>query len=148
MDDRPAPTRVTVLGTDTVQLALGSSHALALKQGGEVFSWGHGSDSQLGLGDTDSRVSPTQMDLGSDNALIAAQSTGGMALKADGRLFNWGYVCCTTLAKKLPSLTCLARAQNAQNQLGDGCQQCCGRCNRLGIKKQTICVLVLFSAAF
>ena len=148
MDDRPTPTRVTALGTDTVQLALGSSHSLALKQGGEVFSWGHGSDSQLGLGDTDSRVSPTQMDLGSDNALIAAQSTGGMALKADGRLFNWGYVCCTTLAKKLPSLTCLARAQNAQNQLGDGCQQCCGRCNRLGIKKPTICVLVLSSAAF
>ena len=100
MEDRPAPTRVTALGTDTVQLALGSSHSLALKQGGEVFSWGHGSDSQLGLGDTDSRVSPTQMDLGSDNALIAAQSTGGMALKADGRLFNWGYVCCTHSGEK------------------------------------------------
>ena len=40
--DVAAPARVAALGTDTVQLALGTSHALALKQGGAVFSWGSG----------------------------------------------------------------------------------------------------------
>ena len=86
----PDPTRVA-LGTDTVQLALGSGHALALKQGGAVFGWGNGGHYGLGLGDTDNRLSPCQVTgLGTDNAHIAAQSTTGMALKSDGRLFNWG----------------------------------------------------------
>ena len=91
LHDRSNPTRIAALGTDTVQLALGGEHALALKQGGAVFSWGSGQYGQLGLGDTDNRLSPTEVTgLGTDNAYIAAQSLGGMALKSDGRLFNWG----------------------------------------------------------
>ena len=94
-----APARVAALGTDTVQLALGSSHALALKQGGAVFSWGY--YGRLGLGDWDNRLSPTEVTgLGTDNAYIAAQHWGSMALKSDGRLFNWG--------------------SNWKNNLGDG----------------------------
>eukprot|EP01045_Picozoa_sp_COSAG04_P010102 COSAG04_NODE_609_length_12066_cov_55.131695_5_plen_400_part_00 len=90
--DVAAPARVAALGTDTVQLALGSSHALALKQGGAVFSWGLGGQGALGLGDGANRLSPTEITgLGTDNACIAAQANGGMALKSDGRLFNWGY---------------------------------------------------------
>ena len=86
---------------DTVQLALGSTHALALKQGGAVFSWGRGSYGRLGLGSSSNRLSPTEITgLGTDNAYIAAQANGGMALKSDGRLFNWG--------------------KNGDNQLGDG----------------------------
>ena len=49
--DVAAPARVAALGTDTVQLALGHMHALALKQGGAVLSWGRGNAGQLGLGD-------------------------------------------------------------------------------------------------
>eukprot|EP01045_Picozoa_sp_COSAG04_P001331 COSAG04_NODE_43_length_31842_cov_15.704848_22_plen_178_part_00 len=99
--DVAAPARVAALGTDTVQLALGGSHGFALKQGGAVFSWGSGGQGQLGLGDTDGRLSPTEVTgLGTDNAYIAAQQSGGMALKGDGRLFNWG--------------------SNSMNQLGDG----------------------------
>eukprot|EP01045_Picozoa_sp_COSAG04_P000492 COSAG04_NODE_11_length_42922_cov_38.819700_28_plen_184_part_00 len=56
-----APTRLAALGTDTVQLALGSYHVLARKQGGAVFSWGRGDNGQLGLGDTDNRLSPTEV---------------------------------------------------------------------------------------
>ena len=100
-DQRVDPTRVAALGTDTVQLALGNHHALALKQGGAVFSWGAGGWGRLGLGDTDNRLSPTEVTgLGTDNAYIAAQGSGGMALKSDGRLFNWG--------------------SNSANALGDG----------------------------
>ena len=89
--DVATPTHVAALGTDTVQLALGGAHALALKQGGAVFSWGSGYAGALGLGDTDSRLSPTEITgLGTDNAYIATQANGGMALKGDGRLFNWG----------------------------------------------------------
>eukprot|EP01045_Picozoa_sp_COSAG04_P001330 COSAG04_NODE_43_length_31842_cov_15.704848_21_plen_1022_part_00 len=99
--DVAAPTRVAALGTDTVQLALGQRHALALKQGGAVYGWGLGRYGGLGLGDTQSRLSPTEITgLGTDNAYIAAQQVGGMALKSDGRLFNWGW--------------------NHANQLGDG----------------------------
>ena len=36
--DVAAPARVAALGTDTVQLALGGRHALALKQGGAVLA--------------------------------------------------------------------------------------------------------------
>jgi alpha-tubulin suppressor-like RCC1 family protein len=98
-DNRPTPTHITALGTDTVQLALGESHALALKQSGAVFGWGSGG--ALGLGDTDGRLTPTEVaNLGTDNAYITAQYSWGMALKTDGRLVNWGY--------------------NNYNQLGDG----------------------------
>ena len=79
--DVAAPARVAVLGADTVQLALGGRHALALKQGGAVLSWGYGWGA-LGLGDRDNRLSPTEVaGLGTDNAYIAAQALGGMALK-------------------------------------------------------------------
>eukprot|EP01045_Picozoa_sp_COSAG04_P025825 COSAG04_NODE_3467_length_2792_cov_32.275529_1_plen_404_part_00 len=106
--DVAAPARVAALGTDTVQLALGYRHALALKQGGAVFSWGYGDYGQLGLGCSPSsgnnrcqQSTPTEVTgLGTDNAFIAAQRLGGMALKSDGRLFNWGF--------------------NDHNQLGDG----------------------------
>jgi hypothetical protein len=59
-----------------------------------VFSWGHNSFGQLGLGglgDEGNRPSPTEVaGLGTDNAYIATQGTRSMALKSDGRLFNWG----------------------------------------------------------
>ena len=113
--DVVAPTRVAALGTDTVQLALGRYHSLALKQGGAVLSWGSGGSGALGLGDTDDRLSPTEITgLGTDNAYIATQTWGGMALKSDGRLFNWG--------------------ANSYNALGDGCIETVeldGSCNRL-----------------
>ncbi len=98
-----SPVQVVALGTDTVQLAVGFAHALALKQDGAVFSWGRSSSDfpALGLGDTDTRLSPSEItSLGTNNSYIATQSTGGMALKSDGRLFNWG--------------------RNNDNQLGDG----------------------------
>ncbi len=88
------PTRIAALGTDTVQLALGNSFVLVLKQGGAVYSWGLGNYGQLGLGDLGGdtgRLSPEEITgLGTDNAYITAQSDGGMVLKSDGRLFNWG----------------------------------------------------------
>ena len=61
--DVAAPARVAALGTDTVQLALGQQHALALKQGGAVYSWGDGGNGALGLGDRDNRLSPSQLEV-------------------------------------------------------------------------------------
>eukprot|EP01045_Picozoa_sp_COSAG04_P023731 COSAG04_NODE_2864_length_3463_cov_1.717895_2_plen_486_part_00 len=93
------PTHIASLGADTVLLALGGSHVLALKQGGEVYSWGEGEYGRLGLGDACytaaakwcQQSTPTEVtSLGTDNAYIAAQRRGGMAIKGDGRLFNWG----------------------------------------------------------
>lgn len=95
--DRPTPTHVTSLGTDTVHLALGQEHALALKQTGKVFSWGYDGlvgtcgYCNLGVGESVHRTSPTEIvDLGTDNAYIVALLFGGMVIKSDGRLFNWG----------------------------------------------------------
>jgi hypothetical protein len=120
--NRLVPTRITALGTDTVQLALGRDHALALTQGGAVYSWGKG-DGRLGLGDTDNRLSPTEVaSLGSDNAYIAAQRLGGMALKSDGQLFNWGDNLGdgTTTRRNSPVQLAAVGSDNAHVVGGDG----------------------------
>ncbi|XP_047063281.1 PH, RCC1 and FYVE domains-containing protein 1-like [Lolium rigidum] len=41
------------------EISSGSSHVAALTMNGKVFTWGKGSDGQLGLGDYDNRSSPT-----------------------------------------------------------------------------------------
>ena len=84
-----SPTHIAMLGTDTVQLALGQAHVLALKQAGAVYCWGK--SEALGLGDTNHRNLPTEISsLGADNAYIATSAQTSMVLKSDGRLFSWG----------------------------------------------------------
>ena len=76
-------------GLDGVtQIAGGSKHMLALKSDGTVWVWGANRYSQLGLGDTDPRASPTTIPslTGVTRIYAHADDVGGAA----GRRFVAG----------------------------------------------------------
>ena len=81
--------------TDWSELAAGSAHTIALKinpaGGGTLWSWGWNYIGQLGLGHTDDRSTPTQIDTASDWSFIAAGITHSAAIKTNNTLWVWGY---------------------------------------------------------
>ncbi|MCL2438511.1 MAG: hypothetical protein FWC99_05440 [Coriobacteriia bacterium] len=76
--------------TDWVQLAVSSSHTVALSEDGELWSWGSNQNGQLGLGDLTSRNEPTR--IGTDNNWVRVSAYGAhnLALRDDGSLWAWG----------------------------------------------------------
>ena|GEM_PF-4444031 len=97
------PTEVTTLPPFTdaadriVQVAIGSTHALALTLQGKVYAWGDNSHGQLGVGDTDPHPTPVELEQGMFPNLnfhaITQVSAGGshsLALGADGQVYAWG----------------------------------------------------------
>lgn len=77
------------------QVALGSTHSLALKLDGSVFSWGENANGQLGDGSTSDRNQPVtvQADPATPLAGIAAIAAGpgrSLALRRDGSVLAWG----------------------------------------------------------
>jgi len=65
--------------------------ALAIKAPGTLWAWGTNSNGQLGLGDTVTRVTPTQVGTLSGWASIKTDASSGvLAIKTDGTLWSWG----------------------------------------------------------
>lgn len=98
---RVIPTQDEKYGTDekvaAAKIVNGSSHVVALKTNGTVWTWGLGTSSQLGDGSAISDNQPVQV-LGVDGGGfltnivdIAAGSEFSMALDADGNVYTWGY---------------------------------------------------------
>jgi len=83
-------------GERVVDVATGTSHALALTADGEVFAWGRNSAGQLGQGDdlpvgtTVRAPSPLKVDLPGRAVEVAADTLTSYAVLADGRVFGWG----------------------------------------------------------
>ena len=72
----------------TLAIAAGSSHMLAVREGGVLWAWGENSAGQLGDGTRERRTSPVRIGAG-----FTAVSAGGghsLAVKADGSLWAWG----------------------------------------------------------
>src|SRR5581483_2640149 len=83
-----SPVAVTGL-TNVVAIAAGSSHTLAVKADGTVWSWG--SNANYRLGDTSSgRYAPAQVSGLSGITAVAAGETHSLALKNDGTVWTWG----------------------------------------------------------
>ena len=72
----------------------GASHSIALTVDGRLFGWGQNVCGQLGIGSTDSQLSPVEIPFFKQNDIdIKALYTGAahsIALTVDGRLFGWG----------------------------------------------------------
>jgi alpha-tubulin suppressor-like RCC1 family protein len=89
LSPRLAPTQV---GTDTDWLGVvvaSNGGGFALKSNGTLWAWGANGAGQLGLGDTLSRLTPTQV----GSATWIAVAPGGshtLGLQADGTLWAWG----------------------------------------------------------
>jgi alpha-tubulin suppressor-like RCC1 family protein len=93
-DDRSSPVQI---GSDTTwapgynKIAMSIPGAFAIKTDGTLWSWGNntgGVSGYLGLGDSASRSSPTQIP-GSWNT-VACTDSSTWAIKTDGSLWSWG----------------------------------------------------------
>src|SRR5207344_1027560 len=80
---------------DVVAVAAGSSHSVALKADGSVWTWGNNLAGQLGDGTTIERHTPTRVTRIADVVTIAANGFGPagahtVVLRADGTVWAWG----------------------------------------------------------
>ncbi|CAH1402584.1 unnamed protein product [Nezara viridula] len=70
----------------------GGKHALALTIDGKVFSWGEGSDGNLGHGNTQSLEKPRMIETLKSKRIrdIACGSSHSAAITSNGELYSWG----------------------------------------------------------
>ena len=100
--DSTTPVEVEGL-TDTVAVAAGGFHNLALKQDGTVVAWGLNGSGELGDGTTTERHTPIEVEGLTDAVAVAVGVYHSLALKQDGTVVAWG--------------------SNEYGQLGDGTQR-------------------------
>ncbi|MFM7855059.1 MAG: hypothetical protein ACKO96_24820, partial [Flammeovirgaceae bacterium] len=79
-----------VAGSDWKEVSIGSGFTIALKTNGTLWAWGNNNYGQLGLGDTASRATPTQVGTATNWKSVSSGYTHTMALKTDGTLWAWG----------------------------------------------------------
>ncbi|MQY10208.1 hypothetical protein SRB5_03150 [Streptomyces sp. RB5] len=90
-DDRALPGDVALPEDVTLtSIAAGHAHGLAVASDGRLFAWGSNWAGQLGVGDTDNRMTPVEVTLPGNVTDIAAGSGHSLAVASDGRLFAWG----------------------------------------------------------
>mmetsp|Transcript_21218 Transcript_21218/g.63879 ORF Transcript_21218/g.63879 Transcript_21218/m.63879 type:complete len:457 (+) Transcript_21218:327-1697(+) len=83
--------------TEPVQVtavSCGSSHSLAILSCDLLIAWGRGEDGQLGLGDAEDRLSPTNVAAlaGKGISAIACGAEYTLAIsEADQRVYSWGW---------------------------------------------------------
>ncbi|MBA9084618.1 alpha-tubulin suppressor-like RCC1 family protein [Fontibacillus solani] len=73
-----------------VAISAGSTHALALKSDGTVWSWGSNFNGELGIGTTTNAYVPTKISSLSGVKAISAGMFFSYALKTDGTVWAWG----------------------------------------------------------
>ena len=67
-----------------------TNHMAAIRIDGGLFVWGNNANGGLGLGDTVTRSSPTQVGTSSWIAVSAGFDNNIFAVRVDGALFTWG----------------------------------------------------------
>ena len=83
------------VGLDSDWCAVASGigiHVLAIKIDGSLWSWGYNAHGQLGLGNTLSTSSPTQVGIDKDWKQVVICNESTLALKEDGTIWQWGYI--------------------------------------------------------
>jgi len=94
-NDKPGNSRFPVKvegleGVKFVSVSLGDSHVIALSQEGEVFTWGHNAEGQLGLGHSNKQLKPQKVELNIRAKKISAARNHSLLITDDGRPFSWG----------------------------------------------------------
>jgi len=89
--DKPNPTQESTGARDWTRVSTGSSHVLAVKNDGTLWSWGYNYSGQLGNGTTLGSASPAQEGSGAtDWSSISAGGAHSVGIKSDGTLWSWG----------------------------------------------------------
>ena len=89
MQIRRAPVQLEKM-RNIVAVAAGAAHSLAVDGRGHVWVWGLNADGQLGLGNHDTKWTPTQNPFLQDIVAIAAGRAHSLALDSHGALWAWG----------------------------------------------------------
>jgi len=89
----PMTTVPTQIGIDTdwASISAGSTHIMALRSDGSLWSWGWNDFGQLGTGTTENSAIPIQVGTDTDWASVIAGDSHTLALKTDGSLWAWGW---------------------------------------------------------
>mmetsp|Transcript_12114 Transcript_12114/g.48750 ORF Transcript_12114/g.48750 Transcript_12114/m.48750 type:complete len:602 (+) Transcript_12114:67-1872(+) len=102
--DRFTPLLVSgLIGKKVFQVACGDFHTAALVDGGQMYTWGKGAEGRLGMGDEESRSSPTLVEALQKVTFIACGYVSTAAVTEDGVVYTWG--------------------GNDKGQLGHGCKE-------------------------
>ncbi len=75
---------------DVEAVAYGALHSLVIRLVGEVWAWGYNETGQLGLGDNESRITPTLIPTLHDVTGIACGEYHSLAIDSRGRVWSWG----------------------------------------------------------
>ncbi len=86
---RTAPANVASI-PDTVAVAAGGSHSLALTRTGRVYAWGSNASGQLGDPTSEDTATPQIVPDVTHVVAIAAGANHSLALDTDGRVWAWG----------------------------------------------------------
>ncbi|CAE7831111.1 UVR8, partial [Symbiodinium necroappetens] len=89
--DRHAPVKMSMNGQKMVAVAARGSHTAAITDSGELWTWGHNSYGQLGVGDTTHRHFPGKVSVnGQKMVAVAAGGVQTAAITDSGVLWTWG----------------------------------------------------------
>ncbi len=83
-------THTAAATSDWLRVAGGYDHTLALAKDGTLWAWGSGEVGELGLGNTETRLSPTRVGAARDWSTIASDVGSSFAIKKNGTLWAWG----------------------------------------------------------
>ncbi|MFY0565387.1 RCC1 repeat-containing protein [Archangium lansingense] len=88
-DPDPVPAQVPGL-TGVVALATSTTHSLALREDGTVWSWGDNQRGQLGDGTGVGRYTPAPVPGLTGIVALSARGEYSLALRTDGTVWSWG----------------------------------------------------------
>lgn len=74
-----------------VGVSVGDTHSIAVTEGGEVYSWGHGGSGQLGHGDTETQHIPKRVEALQTIKVVSAYAIAFSSLAVDDRGAAWGW---------------------------------------------------------
>lgn len=86
------PVQEATAAADWIEVSVGSTHMIALKADGTIWSWGSNNSGQLAIDTSENKSSvPVQESTGAtDWAAVAAGDSASYAIKKDGTLWAWG----------------------------------------------------------
>ena len=89
--NRSTPVPTFAGGTNWKQVSCGGSHTAAIKTDGTLWTWGRGSEGQLGNASTTDKSTPVTTFAGGNNwKQVSGGSLYTTAIKTDGTLWTWG----------------------------------------------------------
>jgi alpha-tubulin suppressor-like RCC1 family protein len=88
-NNRSSPVQTIAGGTNWKQISAGGGHSTAIKTDGTLWTWGRGSEGQLGDGTSGQKSSPVQVP-GTTWKFVNAGHYSTFGIKTDGTLWGWG----------------------------------------------------------